>query len=68
MDSSQVFFAKPMLQALIHDIDLENRFHAEKAFIKVLWKRLPAGFGNYAVRLLARQQLLWRKKSRDLVW
>ena len=36
MDSSQVFFAKPMLQALIHDIDLENRFHAEKAFMKVL--------------------------------
>ena len=68
MDSSQVFFAKPMLQALIHDIDLENRFHAEKAFMKVLWKRLPAGFVNYSVRLLARQQLLWRKKPRDLVW
>ena len=36
MDSSEVFLAKPILQALIHDIDLENTFHGEKAFIKVL--------------------------------
>ena len=68
MDSSQVFLAKPMLQALIHDTGLENPFHGVKAFINILWKRLPAGFGNYAVHLLVRQQLLWRKKPRDLVW
>ena len=34
MDSSQVFLAKSILQALIYNIDLENLFHGEKAFIK----------------------------------
>ena len=59
MNSSQVFLAKSILQTLIHDIDLEKPFHGEKAFIKFLWERLSAGLGNFAMRLLARQQLLW---------
>ena len=42
MESSQVLLAKSILQALIHDIDLENLFHGEKAFIRFVWERLPA--------------------------
>ena len=55
MDSSQVFLAKFNLQALIHDVDLENSFHEEKAFTRFVWERFPTGLGNYAVHLLARQ-------------
>ena len=41
MDSSQVFLAKFNLQALIHDVDLENPFHGEKAFTRFVWERFP---------------------------
>ena len=46
---------KSILQALFHDIDLENPFYGEKAFIRSVWEGLPDGLANYAVRLLARQ-------------
>ena len=46
-----------MFLALIKDIDLENPFHGEKAFVRFVWENLPEGLANYAVRLLARQQL-----------
>ena len=65
MDSSQVFLAKSILQALIYNIDLENLFHGEKAFIKFVWDRLLAGLANYAVCLLARQQLLQQIQLRE---
>ena len=55
-----MFLEKSILQAQIHDIDLENSFHGGKAFIIILWERLPTGLGNYVVRPLARQQLLWQ--------
>ena len=55
-----MFLAKSILQALIQDIDLENPFHAGKAFTRYVLERLPAGLANYVVRLLARQQLLRR--------
>ena len=51
MDSAQVFLAKSILQVLIHDINLENLFHGEKAFIRFVWERLPTGLANYAVCL-----------------
>ena len=51
MDSSQVFFANSILLALIHDIDLKNPFHGEKTFVIFVWERLPAGLGNYVMRL-----------------
>ena len=65
MDSSQVFLAKSILQALIKDTDLENPFHGEKVFVRFVWENLPEELANYAVRLLARQQLLWRIQSRE---
>ena len=36
MDSSQVFLAISILQALIKDIDLENPFHGEKFFVRIM--------------------------------
>ena len=57
MDSSQVFLAKSILQALIKDTDLENTFHG-KVFVRFVWDELPAGLANYAISLLACQQLL----------
>ena len=60
MDSSEVFLAKSIVQAIIHDIDLENPLHGGKAFAKFLRERLPVGLTNYAVGLLSRHQLLWR--------
>ena len=65
MNSSQVFLANSILRELIHDIDLENPFHGEKAFIRFVWERLPTGLPNYVLRLLARQQLLWRIQRHD---
>ena len=65
MDSSQVFLAKSVLQALIHNIYLENLFHGEKTFIKFVWDRLLEGLANYAVCLLARQQLLQQIQLRE---
>ena len=56
MGSSQVFVANSILQALIHDIDLENSFHGEKVFIRFVWERLPAGLAKHAERLLPCQQ------------
>ena len=41
MDSSQVFMAKSVVRALIHDIDFDKRFYGEKAFIRFVWERLP---------------------------
>ena len=72
MDSSQVFLAKSILQALIHDIDLGNTFHGQKAFTRFVWKILPAGLPNSAVRLLSVSSCRGRfsgvtKKPRDLV-
>ena len=61
MDSSHVLLAKSILRALIHDIDLENPFHGEKAFIRFVWRRFPTEL----VHLLARQQLLWRIERRE---
>ena len=58
MDSLQVFLAKSILQVLIKDTDLENPFHGEKVFVRFVWENLPEELANYAVRLLARQQLL----------
>ena len=59
MDSSQVFLAKSILQALIKDIDLENPFHEkEKVFVRFVWENLSERLANYAARSLARQQLL----------
>ena len=55
MGSSQVFLANSILQALIHDIDLENLFHGEKE-IRLVWERLPAGLAKHAERLLPCQQ------------
>ena len=46
MDSSHVFLAKSILQALIHDIDLKNPFHGEKAFTRFMWERLSTALGN----------------------
>ena len=60
MDSSQVFLAKSILRVLIKDVDLENPFHGEKAFVRLLWENLPTGLASYAIRLLDRQQLLRR--------
>ena len=60
MESSQVFLAKSILQALIKDTDVENPFHGEKFFVRFVWEELPAGLTNYAIRLLVRQQLLRR--------
>ena len=65
MDSSQVFLAKSIVQALIKDIDIENRFHGEKVFVGFAWQNLPGGLANYAIRLLARQQLLHRTHHRQ---
>ena len=65
MDSSQVFLAKSILRALIHDIDLENPFYGVKAFTRFMWEKLAAGLVNYAARLLARQQFLWRIQRRE---
>ena len=50
-----MFLVKSILQALIHEIDLKNPFHGEKAFTRFAWERLPTGLANCAVRLLARQ-------------
>ena len=49
MDSSQVFLAKSILQALIHDVDLENLF--QKAITRFVWKGLPAGLDYRLSRL-----------------
>ena len=65
MNSSQVFLANSILRELFHDIDLENPFHGEKAFIRFVWERLPTGLPNYVLRHLARQQLLWRIQRHD---
>ena len=56
MNSSQVFLAKSILQALIKYIDLENRLHGEK--VQIVWENLPEGLANYVGRLLMHQQLL----------
>ena len=58
MESSQVFLAKSILQALIQDIDVENLFHGENFFVRFVWEELPAGLANNAICLLGRQQLL----------
>ena len=58
MDSLQVFLAKSILQVLIKDTDLENPFQGEKVFVRFVWENLPEELANYAVRFLARQQLL----------
>ena len=63
MDSSQVFLAKSILQALIQDVDLENLF--QKSITRVVWKGLPAGLADYPVCLLALQQLFWWKQRRE---
>ena len=60
-----MFSAKSILQVLIKDIDLENRFHGEKVFVRFVWEELPAELANYAIRLLARQQLLRRIHCRQ---
>ena len=60
MDLSQVFLTKSILEALIHDIDLEDPFLGEKAFIRFVRERLPAELAKYVALLLAHQQLLWR--------
>ena len=56
MNSSQVFLAKSILQALIKYIDLENPFHGEK--VQFVWENSPEGLANYVGRLLMHQQLL----------
>ena len=63
MDSSQVFLAKSILQALIHDVDLENLF--QKAITRFVWKGLPAVLADYPVCLLALQQLFWWNQPRE---
>ena len=65
MGSSQVFLAKSILRALLHDIDLENPFYGVKVFTRFMWEKLAAGLTNYSVRLLARQQFLWRIQRRE---
>ena len=60
MDSSQGSLAKSIFQAVIHGIDLENPLQGENALTRFVWERFLTGFANYAVRLLARQKLLWR--------
>ena len=72
MDSLQVFLVKSIPQALIKDIDFENPFHREKVFVRYMWGNLAEERANYAVCLLARQQLLWwiqrrEEETRDLV-
>ena len=53
-----MFLANSILPELIKDIDLENPFHGEKVFVRSVWEELPAGLANYAIRLLACQELL----------
>ena len=53
-----MFLANSILPALIKDIDLENPFHGEKVFVRSVREELPAGLANYAIRLLACQELL----------
>ena len=65
MNSSQMFLANSILQTLIKDIDLENPFHGEKVFVRSAWEELPAGLANYAICLLARQELLCRIHCRQ---
>ena len=65
MDSSQVFLAKSILQALIQDVDLENPFHGEKVFVQFVRENLPEVLANYAIRLIARHQLLHRIHHRQ---
>ena len=60
MNSSQVLLAKSILQALIKDTDLEDPYHGEKVFVCFEWENLPKGLPNYAVHLIARQQLMRR--------
>ena len=45
MNSSQMFLANSILQALIKDIDLENPFHGEKAFCKICVGRITSRTG-----------------------
>ena len=58
-----MFLAKSILQALIHDVDLENLF--QKSITRFVWKGLPAGLADYPVCLLALQQLLWWNQRRE---
>ena len=60
-----MFLTKSILQALIKDIDPENPFHGEKVFGRFVREELPAGLANYAIHLLARQQLLRRIHCRQ---
>ena len=63
MDSSQVFLAKSILQALIKDIDLKNPFHGERPLLDLCGEIFPKNW--LTVRLLARQQLLWWIQRRE---
>ena len=53
-----MFLEKLILQALIKDIDFENSYHGEKVFVRFVWENLPEVLADYAVGLLACQQLL----------
>ena len=53
MNSSQVFLAKSIPQALVKDVDLVESISWRKG--KIVWKNLPEKLANYAVGLFSRQ-------------
>ena len=65
MNSSQVLLAKSIFHALIKDIDLEDTYHGEKVFMRVVLENLPERLANCALSLLACRQLIRRIHHRQ---